>query len=60
MAEDKKITPTIVTIVGDSLTLPRQFQQVEFHHTYPYLLVRWLREMGRYRHIESFRAAERP
>lgn len=46
MAKYHKITPTITTVVGDSLTLPRQFQQVAFHHTYPYLSVQWLRDRG--------------
>ena len=46
MAEDHKIIPSIITVVGDSLALPRQLQQVEFHHTYPYLLAQWLRDQG--------------
>ena len=38
--------PILVSVIGDSLPLPRQFQGLEFHQTYPYLLTAWLREQG--------------
>ena len=44
--DEQPTAPVIVAVIGDSLTLPRQFQGVEFHHTYPYLLAYWLRQQG--------------
>ena len=39
--------PLLVSVIGDSLPLPRQFQGLEFHQTYPYLIADWLRKQGR-------------
>ena len=44
--DEQPTAPVIVAVIGDSLTLPRQFQDVEFHHTYPNLLAYWLRQQG--------------
>ena len=46
MTNNHSVVPAIVAVIGDSLPLPRQYQGVEFHQTYPYLLAQWLREQG--------------
>ena len=46
MTNSHSAVPAIVTVIGDSLPLPRQHQGVEFYQTYPYLLAQWLREQG--------------
>jgi hypothetical protein len=46
MTQRKPATPFLVTVIGDSLPLPRQFQGLDLHNTYPYLLAHWLREHG--------------
>ena len=46
MTQRQPATSTLVTVIGDSLPLPRQFQGLDLHNTYPYLLAHWLREHG--------------
>ena len=46
MTNNHSDVPVIIAVIGDSLPLPRQYQGVEFHQTYPYLLAQWLREQG--------------
>ena len=43
--------PFLIGVVGDSLSLPRQFDGIEFHQTYPFLLADWLRKQGVSAHV---------
>ena len=56
VAKDKLAFPVIIGVLGDSLPLPRQFQELEFYQTYPYLLANWLRTCGT--HTEVWEAAQ--